>query len=88
MLNVLSLFIIKRTNKIENLLGPLKMCCCDVVPNCYCNALVLQISHPAVLLWLSAEVLLCCSATVLQCYCALVLLCFGATVLYCLCGLC
>ena len=22
-------------NKIQNLLGPLKMCCCDVVLNCY-----------------------------------------------------
>ena len=26
-------------NKIENLLGPLIMCCCDVIPNCYCMAM-------------------------------------------------
>ena len=61
-------------NKIENLLGPLKMCRCDVVLYCYSIA-VLQcflLSSNIVILYIfdlqcnSATVLLGCLAMVLQ----------------------
>ena len=57
-------------NKIKNLLGPLKMCCCSI-------------AVPAVLQYYCASVLLCCSATLLQCYCATMLWCSSAMMLQC-----
>ena len=72
-------FFIK--NKIKNLLGPLKMCLCDLVLNhivlwCLCAAVLPSLSFQCC----SAVVLWNCSALVLLCYCAAVL---SAMVLQC-----
>ena len=68
-------------NKIENLLGPLKMCLCDLVLNCYSIVVSLCCSFTFPFL----PVLQCCSVMELQCFSALVLLCCKAIVLqrYC-----
>ena len=82
----------KPVNKIKNLLGPLKMCCCAVM--WYCLVIVLQclsfavlsslpflLSSIMVLHWNLAAVELCSSARDMQSYGAAVLWCCSAMVL-------
>ena len=70
-------FFIK--NKIKNLLGPLKMCLCDLVLNRYSIVVSLCCSFTFPFL----PVLQCCSVMELQCFSATVLLCCKAIVLQC-----
>ena len=79
-------------NKIKNLLGPLRMCCCDVVLYFYSiavpsfvilSSLTFPLSSIIVLHWNIAAVVLCSSAKDMQSYGATLLLCCSAAVLWC-----
>ena len=58
----------KTINKIENLLGPLRMCCCDLALNCYSIAII---AVP----WCCSFIFpsfFCYGAAVLCCYSAMI----------------